>query len=442
MVEKNPSIIAREALKLLFTRQLAPTPENYQAVYGEVAGMAVPIPASLARQIVHLLEFAQPAFAGGDERLREMAEQLMHFLRQPSPDLSTAELLLQNFNHRLSFAAQDEAQLRDTLLRLLGLIIQNIAVLCLDDQWLEGQLDVLQTATDPPLTLPHLQDIEVRLKDVIFKQTEAKERLVQAQTQVRNLLATFIDRLADIGDTNTSYHDQLERCASRLTQVSHLHEITPLLEEVMTATRAMSERCSTARCELQTLREQSEQGLAEVERLRHELVHTSVLARQDSQTGVLNRRGMDEALEQEVLRTQEAGIPMCIALLDLDNFKALNDRLGHEAGDKALQHLVAVAKQIMRNQDQLARYGGEEFVFLLPGTQVQQAVEVMKRLQRKLTTRYFLQDSERVLITFSAGVAEIAPNENYQQALVRADRAMYAAKRAGKNRVVAASMDD
>lgn len=442
MVEKNPSIIAREALKLLFTRQLAPTPENYQAVYGEVAGMAVPIPASLARQIVHLLEFGQPAFAGGDERLREMAEQLIHFLRQPSPDLLTAELLLQNFNHRLSFAAQDEAQLRDTLLRLLALIIQNIAVLCLDDQWLEGQLDVLQTATEPPLTLPHLQDIESRLKDVIFKQTEAKERLVQAQTQVRDLLATFIDRLADIGDTNTSYHDQLERCASRLTQVSHLHEIAPLLEEVMTATRAMSERCSTARGELQTLREQSEQGLAEVERLRHELVHTSVLARQDSQTGVLNRRGMDEALEQEVLRTQEAGIPMCIALLDLDNFKALNDRLGHEAGDKALQHLVAVAKQIMRNQDQLARYGGEEFVFLLPGTQVQQAVEVMKRLQRKLTTRYFLQDSERVLITFSAGVAEIAPNENYQQALVRADRAMYAAKRAGKNRVVAASMDD
>ncbi len=442
MVEKNPSIIAREALKLLFARQLAPTPENYQAVYGEVAGMAIPIPASLARQIVHLLEFGQPAFAGRDERLHEMAEQLMHFLRQPSPDLSTAELLLQNFNHRLSFAAQDEAQLRDTLLRLLGLIIQNIAALCLDDQWLEGQLDALQTATEPPLTLPHLQDIELRLKDVIFKQTEAKERLVQAQTQVRNLLATFIDRLADIGDTNTSYHDQLERCATRLTQVSHLHEITPLLEEVMTATRAMSERCSTARCELQTLREQSEQGLAEVERLRHELVHTSVLARQDSQTGVLNRRGMDEALEQEVIRTQAAGVPMCIALLDLDNFKALNDRLGHEAGDKALQHLVAVAKQIMRNQDQLARYGGEEFVFLLPGTQVQQAVEVMKRLQRKLTTRYFLQDSERVLITFSAGVAEIAPNESYQQALVRADRAMYAAKRAGKNRVMAASMDD
>jgi len=442
MVKKSPSIIAREALKLLFDRQLAPTPENYQAVYSEVAEMAIPVPASLARQILHLLEFGQPAFAGRDERLHEMAEQLMHFLRQPNPDLSTTELLLQNFNHRLSFAAQDEAQLRDTLLRLLGLIVQNMAVLCLDDQWLEGQLDVLQTATEPPLTLPRLQDVESRLKNVIFRQTEAKERLVQAQTQVRDLLATFIDRLADIGDTNTSYHDQLERCATRLTQVSHLHEITPLLEEVMTATRAMSDRCSNARCELQTLREQSEQGMAEVQRLRHELVHTSELARQDSQTGVLNRRGMDEALEQEIARTQQAGVPMCIALLDLDNFKSLNDRLGHEAGDRALQHLVAVAKEIMRSQDQLARYGGEEFVFLLPGTHVQQAMEVMKRLQRKLTTRYFLQDSERVLITFSAGVAEIAPGENYQQALVRADKAMYAAKRAGKNQVVAASMED
>lgn len=162
------------------------------------------------------------------------------------------------------------------------------------------------------------------------------------------------------------------------------------------------------------------------------------MARQDAQTGVLNRRGLDEVIVREVDRAQRQGQPLCVALLDLDNFKALNDRLGHEAGDKALQHLVEVAKQIMRSQDQLARYGGEEFVFLLPGTHLPQGVEVMKRLQRELTKRYFLQESERVLITFSAGVAEITSDEDYQSALSRADRAMYIAKRSGKNRVEAA----
>ena len=144
---------------------------------------------------------------------------------------------------------------------------------------------------------------------------------------------------------------------------------------------------------------------------------------------------MDEALEQEVKAAQKTGAPLCVALLDLDDFKNLNDRLGHDAGDKALEHLVHVAKKIMRTQDQLARYGGEEFVFLLPGTTATQAVEVMKRLQRTLTAQYFLQDNERVLITFSAGVAQLQANEDYQHALIRADKAVYMAKKAGKNRV-------
>ncbi len=92
-------------------------------------------------------------------------------------------------------------------------------------------------------------------------------------------------------------------------------------------------------------------------------------------------------------------------------------------------------KEVMRTQDQLARYGGEEFVFLLPGTTATQAVEIMKRLQRTLTAQYFLQDNERVLITFSAGVAQLQANEDYQHALIRADKAVYMAKKAGKNRV-------
>lgn len=202
MVEKSPSTLAREALRLLFSREQPPTPENYQAAYREAAGTidAIVVPPGLAHQLARLCQFAQPAFAHSDERLREMSEQLVHFLRQPQPELSTALLLLQNFSHRLSFAVPDQVQLYEGLLRLLGLILQNMAVLCLDDQWLEGQLSALQTATEPPLTLPRLQEMEQRLQEVIFKQTEAKERLVQAQNQVRDLLATFIDRLADIGD--------------------------------------------------------------------------------------------------------------------------------------------------------------------------------------------------------------------------------------------------
>ena len=92
----------------------------------------------------------------------------------------------------------------------------------------------------------------------------------------------------------------------------------------------------------------------------------------------------------------------------------------------------------MRAQDTLARSGGEEFVILMPDTTLDSGVDAMTRLQRALTRRFFLAGSEKILITFSAGVAQLAPEETGEAAIARADQAMYLAKRAGKNRVLAA----
>ncbi len=103
-----------------------------------------------------------------------------------------------------------------------------------------------------------------------------------------------------------------------------------------------------------------------------------------------------------------------------------------------MQHLATVAKAALRPHDSLARYGGEEFVVILPDIEPDDAVEVVRRVQRELTTQLFLSGSERVLITFSAGVTQLFENETLAQALERADQAMYVAKRAGKNRVLRA----
>jgi diguanylate cyclase len=92
----------------------------------------------------------------------------------------------------------------------------------------------------------------------------------------------------------------------------------------------------------------------------------------------------------------------------------------------------------MRPQDNLARYGGEEFVILLPDTTLEKGIEALTRLQRELTKKFFLSGAEKVLITFSAGVVQLASEEKGAQAIKRADQAMYLAKRAGKNRVVGA----
>jgi diguanylate cyclase len=204
------------------------------------------------------------------------------------------------------------------------------------------------------------------------------------------------------------------------------------------ASRTMASDSRAMQDELMAMRERASTTEAEIAKLHQELDRVSSEARHDPLTGALNRKGLDEALERELSTVRRKETPLCMALLDIDNFKKLNDTLGHDKGDEALNHLAKVAREVMRPQDTLARYGGEEFVILLPDTPLEKGIEAMTRLQRELTTRFFLAGTEKVLITFSAGVAQLAPGEAGSEAIRRADQAMYLAKRAGKNRVLGA----
>jgi diguanylate cyclase len=175
-----------------------------------------------------------------------------------------------------------------------------------------------------------------------------------------------------------------------------------------------------------------------IQELTDELHQMSEVAHQDYLTGTLNRRGMDEAFEREFSRSERSGSPISVALLDIDHFKKLNDTLGHDAGDEALVHLAKVVKSALRPTDVLARYGGEEFVIILPATDQAEGIAVMTRVQRELTKNFFMHNNERTLITFSAGVAQRKGQQTPEEVIKRADTALYSAKHAGRNRVLAA----
>jgi diguanylate cyclase len=394
--------------------------------------------ADFMAQIGRLIEYCQPALGNDDERFNEQTDTMVKALRQPGGDVASMKLMLVNYGHRLSFVAEDQSEIKTVLLKLLRLVFENIADLSPDEHWLKGQMDALVTASEPPLSLRRLDDVERRLKDVIFKQKEAKERAVQAQNDLRDMLKAFVERLSEITQSTGSFHEKLEESARLIEQAKSMAEIAPVLKDVVGATRNMASDSQTARNELSAMRERATTTEAEIAKLHQELDRVSAEARHDPLTGALNRKGLDEALERELSTVRRKETPLCMALLDIDNFKKLNDTLGHAKGDEALNHLASVARECMRPQDTLARFGGEEFVILLPDTPLDRGIDAMTRLQRELTKRFFMAGTEKVLITFSAGVAQLAQGEEAHDAIRRADQAMYLAKRAGKNRVLGA----
>jgi diguanylate cyclase (GGDEF)-like protein/PAS domain S-box-containing protein len=152
------------------------------------------------------------------------------------------------------------------------------------------------------------------------------------------------------------------------------------------------------------------------------------LARSDALTGLPNRRALDDQLPREMARALRAGSPLCLAIIDIDHFKAYNDTHGHLAGDKVLRDCAAVWDEALRGEDTILRFGGEEFLVVLPDCGPADATEILERLRAATPEGQ----------TCSAGLAVWMPGESVDELVARADKALYEAKESGRDRLVSA----
>jgi diguanylate cyclase (GGDEF)-like protein len=166
---------------------------------------------------------------------------------------------------------------------------------------------------------------------------------------------------------------------------------------------------------------------------------TKQLATTDAMTGVANHRELETYLERELARVKKTREPLAIIMADVDHFKAINDTVGHPAGDKVLQHLTRqILLPSVRPKDLVARYGGDEFVLVLRGTDSRAAVAVAERIRRTVSSQAVLLDGKAVSnLSLSLGIAVFPRDGETREALIQAaDQALYVAKRTGRNRVV------
>lgn len=386
------------------------------------------------------LSFAVATLLTGTPALVAEAEALGAAIKLAHTDdaLSDVALRLKQLCYQIELKSGDTAEQQELLLRLFKLLLENVSELLDDDSWLRGQIEAVQNLITGPLDQRTLEDATRSLKEVIYKQSQLKHSLTDVKVTVKNMMMTFIDRLGQVAASTGDFHEKIGGYSEKISQAEDISQLNQVLDDVLRETRLVQSEALHARDKMVLARQEVQDAEQRIHTLEAKLQHLSELVREDQLTGSLNRRGLDDVFERETARSDRRGTPLCIAMLDLDDFKRLNDRYGHLAGDAALKHLVKIVKDTLRSMDVIARFGGEEFLILLPETSVEAAASTMTRLQRELTKHFFLHENEKVLITFSAGVALRKSNENQAALVKRADHAMYQAKQTGKNRVVVA----
>ncbi|MFZ6692474.1 GGDEF domain-containing protein [Undibacterium sp. SXout20W] len=339
---------------------------------------------------------------------------------------------------QIELQSGDSAEQQELLLRLFGLLLTNIHDLLDNDNWLRGQIEVVQNLIAGPINHRSLQEATRSLKEVIYKQGTLKNSIAESKNSVKNMMNAFVDRLNAMVNTTDTYQHKMDDFASEISHATDTAQVSKIINNIIGETRAVQSEAVKSRDIIVAAQKEVMEAEIKIKDLESKLAHMSELVREDQLTGSLNRRGMDDIFEREADRADRRNSPLCVAMLDLDNFKRLNDTHGHAAGDEALVHLVRIVKQTLRSIDTIARYGGEEFVIIMPETDIEEAAQAMTRVQRELTKHFFTSDLKRLFITFSAGVALRGPHEPQEALIKRADKAMYAAKQAGKNRVVKA----
>jgi diguanylate cyclase len=271
-----------------------------------------------------------------------------------------------------------------------------------------------------------LYDLHIRRTDLSLDVMEVVSRFEAELVELANVISAS-------GENAQGHGEQLQRLSTQLRQTADEHpNLGVVLESVLAVTKSV-------RQENLELEKRLAESSDEVASLRHSVEHIQQEAMTDPLTGVKNRKSFDLAIVKHMRRARELSEPLALIIGDVDHFKQFNDRWGHQTGDQVLRLVAEVMNANVKGQDLLARYGGEEFAILLPGTTLVNAEMLADRIRRAIESRRLKKrrtDEDLGLVTMSMGIAAYADGDTTEMLIERADECLYAAKRAGRNRVI------
>jgi diguanylate cyclase len=436
-----------EPASLLATR---PTPLDTTAAAMAATAATAAAGATIDNPDVSLVPWRRVSASFSDTIALALAEQdgaAQHLQRELDAlnaqlQAGSADLLLASSAETFSQRAQQVIAHRNRLFKQLGALCEeltaSLAELAEDDSWVQGQCQAMRAKIEEGLTGRGVRAVGDLLRDTRERQGRLREERERARDSLKGLINRMLSELDELGSQTGNFHDSVGRYADVIEKADSLESLAGVVREMVEESRSVHSLVQQTQARLKDEHDKAHELTQRVGELEDEMRRLSEEVSTDQLTQIANRRGLLQAFEAERSRLERGGGSLSVGLLDIDNFKHLNDELGHSAGDEALKALAALVSATLRPTDRVARYGGEEFVVLLPDTPVDEGQQILTRLQRSLTGGLFMHESKQVFVTFSAGVTAYREAEAIEQALERADQALYEAKRTGKNRTCVA----
>ena len=406
------------------------------------------------RNLGKLRKLAEQLVADGDGASDEQVDRFLHLLtgaenRNGSPGF------LRRFFHTsaaASDASPDEAVTPNQQLLKLLETLDWPAQLSLDIRRMELELaaqkdsaawievlssllsllsrSVGEVTTEIQDTRGFLKELTQRLEEIDKHVSSSKELRQKSMVEGQSLGQKMRQQVGGIRD-NMNDATSLQQLCLEIGQ--HLEAIE---SHVGTFVINEAERHKAAAELEEQLRKRLEEVQSESRELRAKMIEAHRQAATDTVTGLPNRLAYDERLEQEFARWKRFGEPLTLLVWDIDDFKRINDRFGHHAGDKALRIIGQSLLLGLRETDFVARFGGEEFVMLLTGTNSDDAMKVAEAVRLEVKESGIHSVGNRVEVTISCGMSQFAQGDTPMDVFARADRALYEAKRAGKDCIV------
>ena len=405
---------------------------------------AVPSPADAQPRLVDALHTTVCAgLPPGEPRAAELADELAALAAQVAQRGATPALAdaVADVCHRVRRLFGLRHELVDELLALCHSLTDGLADLAEDRSWVEGQAEGLRLRLQGAAGARAVRAARELLDETRTAQRSLQAERAQARDALKDMVRQVLAELGELGSATGRFSDKVAGYAQAIEAADSLDSLAAAVREMLDESRTVHDVVAGARDRLAAEHARASALESRVLGLEAELRRLADEVSTDALTQVANRRGLAQAFTQETARVLRDGpekAPLAIGLIDIDNFKKLNDSLGHAAGDVALQSLAARVKEWLRPVDHIARFGGEEFVLLLPATPVDEAQQALTRLQRRLSASLFMHEGQEVFVTFSAGVTAWRAGETVEAALARADEGLYEAKRTGKNRTCVA----